>query len=130
MRLGRMCRSSRRSSARWPRRATWRDGPADDAFAQASALVKPALETITERTVGFIEAGKAIGIAGIYYAVQWASYGDLSEAEYREFGEPYDRRILAAADDLPVQHGAPARRGRDVRSRGRIPRAGAQLARP
>ena len=64
----------------------------------------------TERTVGFIQAAKATGLAGIYYAVQMANYGDLSEAEYREFGEPYDRRILAAAGDLPFNlvhlHGA------------------------
>ena len=59
---------------------------------------------------GFIQAAKATGLAGIYYAVQMANYGDLSEAEYREFGEPYDRRILAAAGDLPFDlvhlHGA------------------------
>ena len=68
---------------------------------QAPALVKPALEMFTERTIGFIRAAKATGLSGIYYAVQMANYGDLSEAEYREFGEPYDRRILAAAGDLP-----------------------------
>ena len=68
---------------------------------QAPELVKPALEMFTERTVGFIQAAKATGIAGIYYAVQMANYGDLSEEEYRAFGEPYDRRILAAASDLP-----------------------------
>ena len=79
---------------------------------QAPELVKPALEMFTERTVGFIQAAKATGLAGIYYAVQMANYGDLSEAEYREFGEPYDRRILAAAGDLPFNlvhlHGADA----------------------
>jgi uroporphyrinogen decarboxylase len=41
-----------------------------------------------------------------------ANYGDLSETEYRAFGEPYDRRILAAAGDLPFNlvhlHGADA----------------------
>jgi len=67
---------------------------------QTPALVKPALEMFTERTIGFIQAAKATGIAGIYYAVQMANYGEMSETEYREFGEPYDRRILAAADDL------------------------------
>jgi uroporphyrinogen decarboxylase len=61
--------------------------------------VHAGLETITRSTVAFIEACKPHGIAGIYYAVQWANFGVLSEAEYREFGEPYDRRILAAAAD-------------------------------
>ena len=57
------------------------------------------LETITRSVIAFIEACKPLGIAGIYYAVQWASFAVLSEAEYREFGEPYHRRILAAAAD-------------------------------
>ncbi len=61
--------------------------------------VHAGLETITRSVIAFIEACKPLGIAGIYYAVQWASYAVLSEAEYREFGEPYDRRILAAAAD-------------------------------
>jgi uroporphyrinogen decarboxylase len=67
---------------------------------QAPELVKPALEMFAERTAGFIQAAKATGMAGIYYAVQMANYGEMSEAEYREFGEPYDRRVLAAAGDL------------------------------
>lgn len=61
--------------------------------------VHAGLETITRSVIAFIEACKPFGIAGIYYAVQWASFAVLSEAEYREFGEPYDRRILAAAAD-------------------------------
>lgn len=61
--------------------------------------VKAGLETITQTTLAFIERAKETGIAGIYYAVQLANYGLLTEAEYREFGEPYDRRILAAVAD-------------------------------
>ena len=61
--------------------------------------VHAGLETITRSTIAFVEACKPQGIAGLYYAIQWASYTTLSEAEYREFGEPYDRRILAAAAD-------------------------------
>ncbi len=66
---------------------------------QYPAAVHAGLETITRSTIAFVEACKAKGIAGIYYAIQWASYSVLSPAEYREFGEPYDRRILAAAAD-------------------------------
>ena len=58
------------------------------------------LETITQTTIRFIEAIKPTGIAGIFYAVQHASYSLLSEAEYSLFGESYDLRILAAASDL------------------------------
>lgn len=64
---------------------------------QAPELVHAGLEAITQGTIRFIEACKPTGIAGIYYAVQMANYTLLNEAEYRAFGEPYDRRILAAA---------------------------------
>jgi uroporphyrinogen decarboxylase len=67
---------------------------------QAPELVHAGLEIITETTLRFIEAAKATRIAGIYYAVQLANLGLLSEDEYRQFGEPYDRRILAAVQDL------------------------------
>lgn len=66
---------------------------------QAPAAVHAGLETITHSTIRFIEACKPTGIAGIYYAVQLANYNLLSEPEYRTFGEPYDRYILAAVAD-------------------------------
>lgn len=66
---------------------------------QAPELVHAGLETITRTTLRFIEACKPTGIAGVYYALQMANYHLLSEAEYRAFGEPYDRRILAAVED-------------------------------
>lgn len=62
--------------------------------------VKAALETITETTIRFIEAARETGIAGIFLALQHATYDLLSEAEYREFGRPYDLRILEATDGL------------------------------
>ena len=52
------------------------------------------LETITSTTISFVEAVKRTRAAGIFYAVQHASYAAMSESEYRQFGEPYDRRIL------------------------------------
>lgn len=66
---------------------------------QTPELVRSALEIITQTTLRFIEAAKATGISGIYYAVQLANFDLLSEAEYRTFGEPYDRRILEAVSD-------------------------------
>jgi uroporphyrinogen decarboxylase len=59
-----------------------------------------ALEVITETTVRFVEAATQTGIDGIFYAMQMATTRVFSVAEYREFGEPYDRRVLAAASDL------------------------------
>jgi uroporphyrinogen decarboxylase len=58
------------------------------------------LETITRTTERFIEAARRRGIAGIFLAVQHASYELLSEAEYAAFGVPFDRRLLDAADGL------------------------------
>jgi uroporphyrinogen decarboxylase len=66
---------------------------------QSPDLVHAGLEVITRTTLRFIEVAKAAGIAGIYYAVQLANFDLLSEAEYRAFGEPYDRRIIAAVSD-------------------------------
>lgn len=57
------------------------------------------LETITQTTIRFIEAIKPTGVAGIFYAVQHASYQLLSEQEYQVFGRPYDLRVLEAAQD-------------------------------
>lgn len=57
------------------------------------------LNSITESTLRFIEAMKRQPIAGIYYAIQHASYDMMSEEEYRNFGLPYDRKILEAIPD-------------------------------
>jgi len=62
--------------------------------------VKAGLETITQSVVRFVEAARQTGIAGIFLALQHATYDLLTEAEYREFGRPYDLRILEAADGL------------------------------
>jgi len=58
------------------------------------------LETITATTIRFVEAARETGIAGIFYAVQHAQYGMLSEEEYIAFGRPYDLRILESAQGL------------------------------
>ncbi len=62
--------------------------------------VRRGLEAITRTTVGFVEAAREAGIAGIFLAVQHASYSVLSEDEYREWGTPFDLRILEAAEGL------------------------------
>jgi uroporphyrinogen decarboxylase len=58
------------------------------------------LKIITETTLQFLEAAKKTGIAGVFYAVQHAQYGILSEAEYQEFGRSYDLQLLEAVEDL------------------------------
>lgn len=63
-------------------------------------IMRSALQVITDQTLQFIEAARGTGISGIFFAMQCASYAYLSEAEYREFGQPYDLQILGATRDL------------------------------
>jgi uroporphyrinogen decarboxylase len=58
--------------------------------------LKTGLNTITESTLRFIDAIRRSGVSGVFYAIQHASYLVMSESEYREFGRPYDLRILEA----------------------------------
>jgi uroporphyrinogen decarboxylase len=67
---------------------------------QHPEALKAGLETITESTIRFIEAARGTGIAGVFLALQHATYDLLSEAEYLEFGRPYDLRILSATEGL------------------------------
>jgi uroporphyrinogen decarboxylase len=67
---------------------------------QYPGALKAGLEAITESCVRFVEAVRDTGFAGIFLALQHATYDLLSEAEYSEFGRPYDLRILEAAQGL------------------------------
>jgi uroporphyrinogen decarboxylase len=58
------------------------------------------LAVIAETTRRYVEAAKATGIAGIYYAVQHTRYTHLTPAEYAQFGRPGDLDVLTAAGDL------------------------------
>jgi len=62
--------------------------------------VKAGLEVITESCIRFVEATRDTGLAGIFLALQHATHDLLSTAEYCEFGQPYDLRILDAAQGL------------------------------
>ena len=61
-------------------------------------LVRDALEAITETLIRFADRVLTEGLAGIFYSIQAASHTFHTEAEYAEFGEPYDRRFLAAIE--------------------------------
>jgi uroporphyrinogen decarboxylase len=58
------------------------------------ALVRDALEAITETLIRFADAALTEGMSGIFYSIQAASRSAHAEEVYAEFGEPYDRRIL------------------------------------
>src|SRR5699024_6635172 len=58
------------------------------------ALVKQALEVIEETTINFVKANIEAGVDGFFFATQCATYDLLTEEEYKEFGEPYDLRVI------------------------------------
>jgi uroporphyrinogen decarboxylase len=66
------------------------------------ALVRDALEGITETLIRFVRLALDEGVTGIFYSIQAASRSLHTEDEYAEFGEPYDRRVLESVDDRSV----------------------------
>jgi uroporphyrinogen decarboxylase len=58
------------------------------------AVVRDALEAITETLIRFADLALTEGVSGIFYSIQAASRRLHPEEEYAEFGEPYDRRVL------------------------------------
>lgn len=62
--------------------------------------LREGLVVITETILRFISEARASGMAGIYYAVQYANHDLLCESEYRAVGLPYDRQIAEALDGL------------------------------
>ncbi len=67
---------------------------------EAPAAVQAGLETIAESVLRFVEAARETGISGIFYAIQQATFRQLSADEYLVFGRPYDLRILGAASNM------------------------------
>lgn len=62
--------------------------------------VQAGLEIIAEGTRRFIEAIAETGISGVFYAVQHAQYGLLSEEEYLSFGRKFDLQLLGQEKSL------------------------------
>lgn len=62
--------------------------------------VKKGLDIITQTTIGFVQMCKTAGIDGLFYAVQHAQYGLLTDQEFAEFSRPYDFEILNAAKPM------------------------------
>jgi uroporphyrinogen decarboxylase len=58
------------------------------------------LKTITETTRRFLVAAIDTGIAGVFFAVQHAQYGLLSETEYQAFGRVFDLQVMQQAEKL------------------------------
>jgi uroporphyrinogen decarboxylase len=62
--------------------------------------VHAALRMITQSTIDFVQESVKAGIDGIFYAIQHAQYGLLSEQEFETFGIAYDLQVLEAAQSL------------------------------
>lgn len=71
------------------------------------AELQRALEVMAETSARFVRAALDAGADGIFYAIQHASAGLLSEAEYREVARPLDLRILEEANRAGAQAGQP-----------------------
>jgi uroporphyrinogen decarboxylase len=56
--------------------------------------VHTGLNVLTESMLRFIDELRRTPVAGIFYAIQHASYDVMSVGEYETFGLPYDRKIL------------------------------------
>jgi len=56
------------------------------------------LNTLTENTLRLVESLRKIGISGVSYTMDCASFSVMSEAEYVEFGIPNDRKVLENRD--------------------------------
>lgn len=63
------------------------------------ALVKQALEVITETAEQVAKEAIQLGADGIFFASQMSTYNVMTAEEYEEYGKPYDLRVLAAAKD-------------------------------
>jgi uroporphyrinogen decarboxylase len=58
------------------------------------------LKIITETTRRFLQAAIETGIAGVFFAIQHAQYGLLTEKEYQQFGRIFDLQVLKPAEAL------------------------------
>lgn len=63
-------------------------------------LVLKGLEIIARSTRRFVEAAIAVGIDGIFFAVQHAQANLLTLDEYKTFGLPFDQRAIEPAKGL------------------------------
>lgn len=67
---------------------------------QHPEAVREGLAVITESIMRFVDELKSTGAAGIFLAVQHASYNLLTEAEYRDLCYPLDMEILDITGEM------------------------------
>ncbi len=62
--------------------------------------VETGLRVLAETTADLVASARAVGVDGVFYAVQHASPHFMDRETYRSLAEPLDRRILEAAGGL------------------------------
>jgi uroporphyrinogen decarboxylase len=62
-------------------------------------MLKEGLQAIAETTARFAVASAETGATGMFFATQCDSYRLMTEDEYREFGEAFDRVVFDAVRD-------------------------------
>ena len=62
--------------------------------------LKVGLDVITDTTLDFMEACKHLGVDGIFFAVQHASYNLISASEFDEFAKAYDSRLFPILEEF------------------------------
>jgi len=62
--------------------------------------VHAGLKMIADNTINYIHHISALGIDGIFYAIQHAQLSILSQEEFKEFGKDYDHQILNQLKNL------------------------------
>ncbi|MBF4694693.1 uroporphyrinogen decarboxylase family protein [Fusibacter ferrireducens] len=60
-------------------------------------VVHRALEVIAEVTKKLCQKAIEMGASGVFFATQLSSYNETTETFYKEFGEPYDLKVLEGA---------------------------------
>lgn len=67
-----------------------------DDLREHPAALHAGLRTLARSAADLARASVDAGAAGIFFATQHASRQTLTEAEFAEFGEPYDQEVLTA----------------------------------
>jgi uroporphyrinogen decarboxylase len=69
---------------------------------EAPGKLKEWLGTIAQSEANHARSARERGVSGVFLAIANAQDGILSLDEYREFSEPFDRMVIEAVSDLPL----------------------------
>lgn len=70
--------------------------------AEAPQKLRDMLENIAESEANHAKNARERGVSGVFLAIANAQDGILPLDDYRKFSEPYDRMVIEAVSDLPL----------------------------